>query len=93
MNTRSFLKALATIAVAPQILIPKTPDAYHWTGAMYTRVNPAWESAQYEIAFIRSKELWVHIRDPNGVLTKQTVRYIIKNRVFERVEKTIIGPA
>ena len=50
MNTRSFLKALATIAVAPQILIPKAPDAYRWAKGLYVP-NPAWESATYEISW------------------------------------------
>lgn len=30
MNTRSFLKSLAIACVAPQILIPRAPDAYQW---------------------------------------------------------------
>lgn len=50
MNTRSFLKSLAAIAIAPQILIPRAPDACKWVRVAV--LNPAYSDAPYELAFI-----------------------------------------
>lgn len=71
MNTRNFLKSLALIAVAPQILIPRAPDAYRWKrglGCHLWEINQNWVDAPYEVVFIDSDNfpspLTVFLRDP-----------------------------
>lgn len=58
MNTRSFFKSLATIAigsiVAPQVLIPKFADSFKWKRQAESGIyvlNPEWVNAPYEMAF------------------------------------------
>lgn len=54
MNTRSFLKSLAIVCVAPQILIPRAPDAFRWSvlSPSYSMVNPDWTKAEYQVEFV-----------------------------------------
>jgi hypothetical protein len=89
MNTRKFLKSLATIAVAPSILIPVAKDAYRWHRAqngcrrmlLQVRINPAWVPEGEFPLLIREYRLFA-----NSKKQFRVARYVCnpKTGLFER---------
>lgn len=56
MNRRGFLKSLGLalgVAVAPQVLLSRAPDAFKWKRASsgVWVLNPEWVNAPYEIGY------------------------------------------
>lgn len=85
MNTRTFLKSLVAVMVAPQILIPRAPDAYHWMSPRI--VAPAeWELTPYRVIYLtRNGVAFLREHQPPFPLIHLRNYRVGANGLFERV--------
>lgn len=70
MNTRSFIKSLLVMAVAPSVIVPVLKDRFRW------KLNPEWDDAPLKM---QGTELF-----PRDYFGKWTFFYQQKNGVWVR---------
>lgn len=61
MNKRDFLKSILAIGIAPQVLLPKAPDAFRWhwkktQSEILWMPNPDYKKARFEIQWFIEKD-------------------------------------